>query len=362
MAGGGPGGCAVALGLRRHAPHLSVALIESSRYEGERVGETLPPHVRPVLEQIGVHEAFARSGAREVHGTAAAWGDRALRPNDFVFGARGPGWHVDRSAFDMLLSSEAEDAGAVVSRGTLVGSVDGDAGRWTVDTSAGTMTARFVVDATGHAASIARKRGARVVDVDRLVAYARFVDDRTSRDARTLVEAFADGWWYTAGLPGGRRIVACVTDADLGRRLDLGDAAGWGAELARTEHVAGSISSRGADGPVIVRPTHSRRLDRAAGPGWIAVGDAASSFDPLSSQGILKALRSGTFATYAIADTLGGDPGSLDRYRRFVASEFDAYLRARAGFYALERRWTQGDFWRRRQRVRSPGRRLEGAT
>lgn len=297
-----------------------------------------------------------------MHGTAAAWGDRALRPDDFVFGARGPGWHVDRSAFDALLSAGAGEAGVHVFRGTLVEAVDGDDGAWTVDTSAGTMTARFVVDATGHAASIARKRGARVVDVDRLVAYVRFVDDRTGQDPRTVVEAFADGWWYAAGLPGGRRIVACVTDADLGRRLELRDAASWGAELARTEHVACSISSQDAAGPVIVRPAHSRRLDRAAGPGWIAVGDAASSFDPLSSQGILKALRSGTFAAYAIADTLGGDPGSLDRYRRFVASEFDAYLRARAGFYALERRWVQGDFWRRRQRVRSPGRRLEGAT
>jgi hypothetical protein len=29
-----------------------------------------------------------------------------------------------------------------------------------------------------------------------------------------LVESFADGWWYTASLPNGRRIVACMTDAD----------------------------------------------------------------------------------------------------------------------------------------------------
>ena len=348
VAGGGPGGCAVALGLRRHAPDLSVALIERSDYGGERVGETLPPHVRPVLEHLGVGEAFEGCGAREVYGTAAAWGDDALRPNDFVFGARGPGWHVDRTAFDALLSSEAEGAGAAVSRGTLVEAVDGDAGEWSVRTSAGTVRARFVVDATGHAGSVARKRGARAVDVDRLVAYARFFDDAGDDDPRTVVEAFADGWWYAAGLPGGRRVVACVTDADLGRGLGLRDDERWSAALARTRHVHAGVSEQSA-GPLIVRPMHSRRLDRAAGTGWIAVGDAASAFDPLSSQGILKALRSGIFAAYAIADTLSGGSDGVGRYRRFVASEFDAYLRARAGFYALERRWANGDFWRRRQ-------------
>jgi flavin-dependent dehydrogenase len=56
-----------------------------------------------------------------------------------------------------------------------------------------------------------------------------------------------------------------------------------------------------------------------AGDSWLAVGDAASTFDPLSSQGIVKVLRSGVCASYAIADPLTGgiDPG-LAGYRRNV--------------------------------------------
>jgi flavin-dependent dehydrogenase len=37
---------------------------------------------------------------------------------------------------------------------------------------------------------------------------------------------------------------------------------------------------------------------------WLAVGDAASTFDLLSSRGIVKALRSGVCPLYAIADPL----------------------------------------------------------
>jgi 2-polyprenyl-6-methoxyphenol hydroxylase-like FAD-dependent oxidoreductase len=56
--GGGPAGAATALSLRSHAPDLSVALIEQTNYHATRIGETLPPAVRPLLETIGVWQAF----------------------------------------------------------------------------------------------------------------------------------------------------------------------------------------------------------------------------------------------------------------------------------------------------------------
>ncbi len=98
-----------------------------------------------------------------------------------------------------------------------------------------------------------------------------------------------------------------------------------------------------------MRAAQSRRLDPAAGDGWLAVGDAASAFDPLSSSGITKALRSGIFASYAIGDLLErGDGSGLERYRRYVQDEFEGYTRVRARYYAEERRWPESDFWRRR--------------
>jgi flavin-dependent dehydrogenase len=57
-------------------------------------------------------------------------------------------------------------------------------------------------------------------------------------------------------------------------------------------------------GPVVVRPAQSGHLAPVAGDDWLTVGDAAAGFDPLSSQGIAKALRSGIFASYAIGDLL----------------------------------------------------------
>ncbi|MGH7340845.1 MAG: hypothetical protein ACREKH_10180, partial [Candidatus Rokuibacteriota bacterium] len=74
------------------------------------------------------------------------------------------------------------------------------------------------------------------------------------------------------------------------------------------------------------------------------------------SQGIFKALRSGTFASYAIADRLlRADDTGLRRYRCHVREEFEGYLRARERYYGAERRWPASEFWRRRALAAAAG-------
>jgi hypothetical protein len=73
IVGGDPAGAATALSLRSHAPDLSVAMIEQTNYHAMRIGETLPPLVQPLLERIGVWQAFwlkitCRLMARARHG------------------------------------------------------------------------------------------------------------------------------------------------------------------------------------------------------------------------------------------------------------------------------------------------------
>ncbi len=365
VVGGGPAGCATALALRAHAPGLDIVLLEASAYDRPRLGETLPPLTRRLLAHLGVWDAFQRQGHREVHGTAAAWGSAAPWHHDYLFSAQGPGWHLDRAAFDAMLAAAAEGRGVTVLRRTRVTHADRRGDLWQLrlrggDGGSGFATARFLVDATGPSAALARRRGARFAAADRLTGYARFFEDATPGcaadlgDPRTLVEAVADGWWYTAGLPGGLRIAAFLTDADLARQLSLADPAHWMRCLAATEGVRALTLLRGARprGPVVVRPAHSRQLlppAGAAAEGWLAVGDAASLYDPLSSQGILKGLRSGVFAAYAIGDLLvQGDSRGLEAYARHVREDFASYRRARTRYYAEERRWPGSEFWRRR--------------
>ncbi|WP_369688936.1 tryptophan 7-halogenase [Streptomyces sp. Wb2n-11] len=95
-------------------------------------------------------------------------------------------------------------------------------------------------------------------------------------------------------------------------------------------------------------PAHSARLDRAWGDGWIAAGDAAAAFDPLSSQGILTALTTGLAAAQALDAHLRGDPATLTRYGQQVDA---AYLHNHRIAYRQETRWAGHPFWARRHPV-----------
>ena len=209
--------------------------------------------------------------------------------------------------------------------------------------------ARFEVDATGRRASFARRMGSRRLTWDRLACCARFFTLDDAPESSTVVEACAVGWWYTA-LAGERCLVACMTDSDVVRRLALHKADRWLSLLSATRWIRRSIGSGALCGSPIICAAHSVRLDPVCARDWLAVGDAASAYDPLSSQGIMQALRAGIFASYAIADCLvKSDRTGLARYASFMQHVFASYRRAQVQYYAEERRWADRCFWHRRQ-------------
>jgi flavin-dependent dehydrogenase len=99
---------------------------------------------------------------------------------------------------------------------------------------------------------------------------------------------------------------------------------------------------------VNVWSAQSHKLAPATGSDWIATGDAALSFDPLSAQGILKALRSGKLASFVAIDCLEGRPASRHRYEKLLDGEFERYLGMRTSYYRQEQRWPASPFWARR--------------
>jgi flavin-dependent dehydrogenase len=303
------------------------------------------------LKHLGVWEAFEAEGYRPVHGTLSAWGDQFLWENHSIFSTLGAGWHLDRAHFDAFLARETEKSGVAILTKTRFIGAERSRDLWSLGLSDGAeLSARFVVDATGRRAAFARRMGARSFVLDRLAGFARFFAMENEPRLGTLIEAFPEGWWYTA-LAGGHRIVTCMTDSDIAQRLLLSEQDSWLRLLAETCWISSSVSSGSLNGAYMTRIASSQRIDPVCGEGWLAVGDSASAFDPLSSQGIVKSLRSGVFASYAIADWLKADTRGLARYEQFVRREFVGYRRAHAKYCAREGRWPDSCFWRRRQQI-----------
>jgi flavin-dependent dehydrogenase len=219
------------------------------------------------------------------------------------------------------------------------------------------IEARFVIDATGRSALVSRGLGSKVLRHDQLTGIYRVYEGTDQEQARTLVEPCAHGWWYSAGLPGRRHLIALMTDGDLATGHHYHRATEWEAALTEVPRIQ-SIAA--ASKPVTTpraKSAASGVLDVCSTRNFLAVGDAASTFDPLSSLGILKGLRSGIFGAYAAADCLAkGDETGLERYQGIIQAGFKTFLKQWRHYYQQEQRWPDEPFWRRRQTASIPTR------
>ena len=357
--GAGPAGAACALALTR-AGVASVALIDAGRADASlaTVGETIPPDTRTLFDRLGLAQAFLDEGHEPCLGSCSAWGNDLLGHNDFLLNPQGSGWHLDRARFDFFLRDRARAAGATLIEGARLADADADGEggyrlRLAMPGGASrSLGARFVVDATGRASAFARHVGARQLPLDRLTFVYGFFDSAgaASRSRLTLLEAAPHGWWYAAGLPGERLAVAFAADADRVRQEGLARDGRWlGAALA-TRHLARRLDGcRFIAGSLVPRVAASFRLDLAAGPRWLALGDAAACFDPLAAQGIYKAIEDGLDGAALIAAALDRGGELTGEHQAASLARFDEYLSNRNYFYGLERRWPGSAFWQRRQ-------------
>lgn len=353
--GAGPAGCATAIALARRG--YSVVLIERSAYQSDRVGETLPSAVRRPLASLGVWDLFLAGNHTASFGIHSAWGRPDLYVNDSIFNPYGHGWNVNRAQFDLMLATAAGRAGATVHTGVSLARFDRPFDSlWQIEIRNGEQTysfkARVMVDASGRAAVLARRHGARRISYDRLVGVTAFYRPQQSRPAPgccTLVESVENGWWYSSPLPDGRMVAAYMTDADLCPRGARISAEYLQKQIMHGVHTALRLDGYAPESRPFFSAANSAWMDSIAGRNWLAVGDAAAAFDPLSSQGVLVALKSGLHAARAIEDYLSGKSASLQDYATWVKKGFEEYLIVRDLFYNRERRWPASAFWRRRQ-------------
>lgn len=350
IAGAGPAGAVAAYLLARSGRR--VLLVDDVRSDARKVGESLIGAARPLLRDLELLSLVDRGPHLTCPGNVSVWGSSSPVATDFISDPYGPGWHLDRPRFDADLRAAAVDSGVILRSGRVDGVTSRDDG-WQVKLGDETTAARWLIDATGRGAFISRSLGARRLRDDSLVALCAWVSAGTSDlDKRTLVESVADGWWYTARLPDRTRVVALHLDAEDASSI-LHTRGAFEANLERTVHLHRLV----ADASFIDCPRGAEacgaRLDRFAGENWLAVGDAALSFDPLSSQGIFNALYTGMKAGQAVDAALSGERNVLESYSARLDSIRAAYIDHHLLFYQSERRWRDRPFWTKRQRLQT---------
>ncbi len=367
VVGAGPAGCTLALNL---APSHRVLLLDVDATPPWRVGENLPAAARRLLADMGLWQAFEAQGHLPCPVSRSTWGSAQPQVQDALRNLDGPGWHLNRPQFDVWLRDVACQRGAALLTGVQrvrlsanEAGIAGQLGGWRgqVERPGATLQiqARYVVDATGRTSGMARQLGAQRHTLDKLVCgwvLGKADASQVMQTAPTELHAEPDGWWYSAALPEGQRLLAFYTDADL--------------PAARYAHTPVALLARAASTPPLqpvlqasqFEPAnssgfcaaHSAQLSPFTGRGWLAVGDAALSFDPLSSQGLFNALYTGLAGAQAVHQHLTSPDADADGdvalagYAAELARIQASYQQHLHAWYGDERRWEERLFWQRR--------------
>jgi flavin-dependent dehydrogenase len=216
------------------------------------------------------------------------------------------------------------------------------------DGSEQTIHAKVVVDASGQSSMIMSRLGLRewdaVLKKAALWTYWEGAYRDIGRDeGATLVlqTQGKNGWFWYIPLHDNIISVGIVAAYDylLLNRSEPDLAGIYATEVSRCPGVQPRIAGARQIAPFRAAKEYSYRSRKAAGDGWVLVGDAFGFLDPLYSSGVLLALKSGEMAADAIidglakADTSAAQLGKweevfgrgMDRMRRLVCAYYDGF-------------------------------------
>lgn len=331
----------------------TVALLTRPALGRTPIGETLSPRCSLILSRIGIWHQFLEQNPLHSTSVRIAWHKPYLEEQDYSFHPYGPWWHVDHAAFRTLLMSTVCAAGARIFGVRDFELRHANQNRWSLDllSFAGdrsSVESAIIVDATGRSASIARKGGARRKLYDNLITINGVAHSRERMrpdQIFTLIESTYGGWWYSSVVSDRTMVGTFVTDGPLPRQSLESH---WKTQLTKSQFTRSRFTDSPEATTAYCLSAATMRTVPVATPTLFTVGDAAMTYDPLSSQGIQKALFSGYLAGVAIHDTLNGRAAAASEYSRKLEADFEKYLRIRSHYYSKVDRFLGSPFWSRR--------------
>ncbi|WP_010586072.1 NAD(P)/FAD-dependent oxidoreductase [Schlesneria paludicola] len=355
--GGGPSGTTAATLIAQRG--YKVRLLEREHFPRYHIGESLIPQTYHVMQRLNMLDKMKASEFVRKYSVQFV-GSSGRLSEPFYFLDHKPHessqtWQVRRSDFDMRMMDNAIEHGVDVQQGVRVLEVlfEGDRAvgvRVQDEANGGERIERadVIVDASGQSSLIMGKLGLREWDPALKKAavwtYWEGAWRDTGRDEGATVvlqiQGKAGWFWY---IPLHDNIVSVGAVADYGylfKNRDTKDfEAIYNAEVDKCPAVKERISIGKRVEPFRAAKEYSYRSQKAAGNGWVLVGDAFGFLDPLYSSGVLLALKSGELAADAVCeglakgDTSGAQLGAweadyvrgMERMRSLVCAYYQGF-------------------------------------
>lgn len=312
VVGGGPGGSTFASILRKYAPHLSVGIFEREEFPRDHVGESQLPPISRILDEIGVWDKVEAANFPIKLGATYKWGktkdlwdfefypsdkfqDEA-RPAKYEGQRRWTAFQVDRAHYDKILLDHAEELGATVHQPQRVVKVNRDGDRINgLDLADGeSVTAKWYIDASGHAGILRRSLGVEAKP-STLLQNVAFWDYWQNTEwavsigvggTRVQVLSLGYGWIWFIPLGPTRTSVGLVIPAEYYKKSGKTPEELYNQALLDEPTVQKLITNAESEGKFATTKDWSFCADRVVGENWFLVGEACGFADPILAAGL----------------------------------------------------------------------------
>ncbi|WP_020472163.1 NAD(P)/FAD-dependent oxidoreductase [Zavarzinella formosa] len=353
--GGGPSGSATATLIAQQGH--KVTLFEREHFPRFHIGESLIPQTYHVIKRLGLLPKMKQSHFIKKHSVQFVT-EHGKLSEPFYFHDHKPEessqtWQVRRSEFDHLLLTNARETGVTVHEGARVLEVLFEGQRAVGvrvkldDGSEQIVRSKIVVDASGQSSQIIDRFNLRewdpVLKKAAIWTYWKGAYRDTGRDEGATIVIQTQGktgWFWYIPLHDDILSVGVVAPHEYlfqNRGKDYEKI--YFEEVAKCPGVQPRIANATRCDIFRAQKEYSYRASKAAGDGWVLVGDAFGFLDPLYSSGVLLALTSAGMAADAINEGLAkGDTSEaqlrkweagyiagMDRMRRLVVEFYDGF-------------------------------------
>lgn len=289
IGGAGPAGSSAAIILAKAG--YKVALADDVNKKQWKVGESLPAAAIRLLRRLGIPDMDHLMGPgtyKNCVANASAWKSDQWTYKDALMNPEGGGWHLMRHLFDEALRQKAIEAGAHLLSARVHDIIPLSPTGFKVELKPHPiggpkhLQAKWLIDATGRNTVIARRQGVEKERIDsQLAAYSWLIPHEGDVDNTTRIKSVPDGWWYTSRLPNSHRIIAFHGTAKMVSRMTK-NVSFFLTACNQTDLIpyAVQLTPSHLRGPVCAHDAGVSKLLQPFGNRWLAIGDAALSFDP----------------------------------------------------------------------------------
>lgn len=340
--GGGPAGSMSSALLAQNG--IDVVLIEKEKFPRYKVGESVIPHIWKFTDMLGISEKVEAANFIKKGGGSALWNGELKAVYFNKHGYTRPGMHIERDEFDKILLDRCKGLGVAVFEQTKVTKVhiedDSNIIHYKSEQhdTEGTITAKYLIDASGQSAVVSKQEGIREWDDNfKFQAFWGYYDtsdylsaagEITSFDKRfdinpmSLASSTGNwGWVWHLVMKNKVSLGALIPRSELGQFKDGGSSL----EERFMTHISNTpLTSNLVQNGQLISEVRTIR-DYAYEPKKLAfnncylTGDAASFADPINSEGVTMSLYGGFLAAHCVERSLAQEIRK-DFYRELYAS------------------------------------------